>query len=45
LNAQSKYVNLGDWIGFNSYAVFDGSQLQLNTFEEQPTNPTGSTQT
>ncbi|MBC7383926.1 MAG: UDP-2,3-diacylglucosamine diphosphatase [Bacteroidia bacterium] len=32
LNAESKYVNLGDWIGYNSYAVFDGDTLKLETF-------------
>ena len=25
----SQYINLGDWINYNSYAVFDGEQLQL----------------
>ncbi len=34
LNAGSKYINLGDWIGFNSYAVFDGAELKLETFTE-----------
>ncbi|MDP1726184.1 MAG: UDP-2,3-diacylglucosamine diphosphatase [Bacteroidota bacterium] len=34
LNAGSKYINLGDWIGFNSYAVFDGTELKLETFTE-----------
>lgn len=29
LNNQSRYINLGDWIKYNSYAVFDGSQLKL----------------
>lgn len=33
LNENSKYVNLGDWIGFNSYAVFDGNDLHLKTFK------------
>jgi len=30
LNETSKYVNLGDWIKYNSYAVFDGARLTLN---------------
>jgi UDP-2,3-diacylglucosamine hydrolase len=30
----SNYVNLGDWIGFNTYAVFDGEKLSLETFEK-----------
>lgn len=26
------YINLGDWIRYNTYAVFDGQKLQLETF-------------
>jgi len=33
LTEQSRYINLGDWIGFNSYAVFNGETLILKTFE------------
>jgi UDP-2,3-diacylglucosamine hydrolase len=29
LSASSLYVNLGDWIKYNSYAVFDGEMLEL----------------
>lgn len=29
LTEQSKYINLGDWIRYDSYAVFDGNDLQL----------------
>ncbi len=29
LSAESKYINLGDWIQYDSYAVFDGSELTL----------------
>jgi len=25
----SRYLNLGDWIRYNTYAVFDGQQLSL----------------
>lgn len=28
----SRYINLGEWINFNSYAVFDGVDLKLNYF-------------
>jgi UDP-2,3-diacylglucosamine hydrolase len=28
----SRYINLGDWIKFNTYAVWDGRQLNLLTF-------------
>lgn len=29
LNEHSRYINLGDWIKYNSYAEFDGNQLLL----------------
>jgi UDP-2,3-diacylglucosamine hydrolase len=29
----SRYVNLGEWVHFNSYAVFDGNTLELKYFE------------
>ncbi len=29
LNQQSRYINLGDWIKYDSYAVLDGTDLQL----------------
>jgi UDP-2,3-diacylglucosamine hydrolase len=34
LNGGSRYVNLGDWIKYNSYAVFDGEQLSLKYYNE-----------
>ncbi|MBF6608161.1 MAG: UDP-2,3-diacylglucosamine diphosphatase [Flavobacterium sp.] len=30
----SQYINLGDWIGYFTYGVFDGSQFELLSFEE-----------
>ena len=33
LNDKSRYINLGDWIRLNTYAVFDGKDLQLLTWE------------
>lgn len=30
LGKDAHYVNLGDWIGHNTYAVFDGATLSLN---------------
>jgi UDP-2,3-diacylglucosamine hydrolase len=30
------YVNLGDWIQHNSYAVFDGTTLLLKTWKQSP---------
>jgi UDP-2,3-diacylglucosamine hydrolase len=32
LNEKSRYVNLGDWIKYNSYAVFDGITLHLKRY-------------
>jgi len=29
---QSRYVNLGDWIHYDTYAVFDGAELKLKSF-------------
>lgn len=29
LNESSRYINLGDWIKYNTYAVFDGDELTL----------------
>lgn len=34
LNAQSRYINLGDWIKHFTYAVFDGEQLSLHQWEK-----------
>jgi UDP-2,3-diacylglucosamine hydrolase len=33
INDKSRYINLGDWIRYNSYAVFDGNQLDLKYFK------------
>ncbi|MEM7103197.1 MAG: UDP-2,3-diacylglucosamine diphosphatase [Bacteroidota bacterium] len=35
-NGKSRYLNLGEWINFNSYAVFDGKDLELKFFEKEP---------
>ncbi len=34
LNEYSKFINLGDWIINNSYAVFDGKDIELKYFEK-----------
>ena len=31
----SRYINLGEWINYNSYAVFDGSGLEIKYFESE----------
>ncbi|HMG82362.1 MAG TPA: UDP-2,3-diacylglucosamine diphosphatase [Ferruginibacter sp.] len=33
LSANSRYINLGEWINYNSYAVFDGNNLELKYYK------------
>ena len=33
ISASARYINLGDWIWHNSYAVFDGNNVELLSFE------------
>ncbi|WP_308991679.1 UDP-2,3-diacylglucosamine diphosphatase [Mariniflexile litorale] len=33
LNEHSKYINLGDWIGYYTYGVFDGENLELKEYK------------
>ena len=33
LQRQARYINLGDWIRYNTYAVLEGTSLQLKKFE------------
>ncbi len=33
LEGKSRYINLGEWLGYNSYAVFDGEEVYLKYFE------------
>lgn len=41
LTENSRYINLGEWINYYTYAVFDGSSLVLKKFEgdDIPTKP------
>ncbi len=32
LNEKSKYINLGDWIQYYTYGVFDGKNFELKTY-------------
>lgn len=32
LNAHSQYINLGDWISYFTYGVFDGATFELKTY-------------
>jgi UDP-2,3-diacylglucosamine hydrolase len=34
LNEKSKYINLGDWIKYFTYAVFDGEKLSLEYYKD-----------
>jgi UDP-2,3-diacylglucosamine hydrolase len=34
LGNKSRYINLGDWIRYNSYAVYDGKSLQLKYYKD-----------
>lgn len=33
INEQARYINLGDWINHYTYAVFDGSTIELKTWK------------
>ncbi len=33
LNVQSKYINLGDWLSFYTYGVFDGETIELKEYK------------
>ena len=35
LEGKARYINLGDWINYYTYAVFDGSNLRLEHFDVQ----------
>jgi UDP-2,3-diacylglucosamine hydrolase len=32
LDKESRYINLGDWISFFTYAIFDGNELELRSY-------------
>lgn len=34
LNEKSRYINLGDWISYDSYAVFDGNSMELKYYKD-----------
>ena len=33
INKESTYINLGEWLNFNSFGVFDGTDFQIDYFE------------
>lgn len=38
----SRYINLGDWLYYNSYAVFDGNSLEIKFFENEQARAFGN---
>ncbi|MBK9254758.1 MAG: UDP-2,3-diacylglucosamine diphosphatase [Saprospiraceae bacterium] len=44
-NNYSRYINLGDWLYFCSYAVFNGKDLEIRFFESEYETIFGNTQT
>lgn len=38
INEKTRYINLGDWIHYSSYAVFDGEKIKLEYFEKDNTS-------
>jgi UDP-2,3-diacylglucosamine hydrolase len=32
LSTESRYINLGEWMNFQTYAVFDGKDMSLRSF-------------
>ena len=34
-NGKSRYINLGDWLSFQSFAVFDGQKLELKFYKNE----------
>jgi UDP-2,3-diacylglucosamine hydrolase len=32
VNERSRYVNLGEWVHFKTYGVYDGTNVELRTF-------------
>jgi UDP-2,3-diacylglucosamine hydrolase len=32
VNETSRYINLGEWVHFNTYAAYDGTNVELKTF-------------
>ena len=32
---EARYLNLGEWVKYNTYAVWDGERLELKSFNDQ----------
>jgi UDP-2,3-diacylglucosamine hydrolase len=35
IGEQSRYINIGEWVHFNTYAEYDGSTIALKTFKQE----------
>lgn len=33
INGKSRYINIGEWVNFNTYGVYDGYTVELKTFK------------
>lgn len=44
-NGKSRYINLGDWLHYRSYAVYDGTDVHLKFFENTDGQPANLVQT
>jgi UDP-2,3-diacylglucosamine hydrolase len=33
-NNNSRYINIGEWVNYNTYAVYDGETVHLKTFDQ-----------
>jgi UDP-2,3-diacylglucosamine hydrolase len=31
---RSRYINLGEWVNYTTFAVYDGEQVELKSFEK-----------
>jgi UDP-2,3-diacylglucosamine hydrolase len=38
LTNKSEYINIGDWINYFTYGVFDGEKMELKAFEKESNN-------
>jgi len=34
VDERASYVNLGEWISYNSHAVFDNGKVELKTYKK-----------
>jgi UDP-2,3-diacylglucosamine hydrolase len=38
VDGKARYINLGEWINYNTYAVFDGEKVTLKTYTDKGNN-------